>query len=106
MARRPLVTDNEPIFDELRDHELLPAWAHRIAQQLAHLTKEIAAMSQDQSHLDADVQALTDAEAALVTEIDALKNQPGAAALDFSKLDAIKDKLTGDAAPTPPAPAA
>jgi hypothetical protein len=103
------MTDNEPIFDELRDHELLPEWAHGVAQQLdhvaqklAHLTKEIAAMSQDQSHLDADVQALTAGLDAVEAEIASLKNQPAAAAVDFTALDAAVARLQGDA-PAPPA---
>lgn len=99
----------EPIFDELRDTTVLPAWAHHISTQLAHLTKEIKAMSADQDKLDSDVQALTSGLDAVEAEIAALKNQPAAAALDFTALDEVVSRLQGEVpAPDPsnPTPAA
>lgn len=64
-------------------------------------------MSDSQAHLDQDVQALTAGISNVEAEIAALKNQPPAAQLDFTALDAAVARLAGDApAPTPdPTPA-
>ena len=59
----------------------------------------------DQDKLDADVKALADGLTAVETEIAALKNQPAAAALDFTSLDAAVSRLQGDAPAPAPAPA-
>jgi peptidoglycan hydrolase CwlO-like protein len=96
--------DVEPLFEATQEHLLLPRWANTLTSAIRALTKEIHKMSESQQHLDADVQALTAGLDAVEAEIAALKNQPPAAALDFTALDAAVARLQGDApAPTPPA---
>lgn len=95
---------DEPIFERTVEHRLLPRWANELTAAIRHLTKEITRMSADQDKLDADVQALTAGLDAVEKEIADLKNQPPAAALDFSKLDAAVSRLQGDA-PAAAAPA-
>lgn len=99
------MTSREPIYDDLIESKLLPAWARRISSQLTYLTKEIKAMSADQDKLDADVTALTGAISAVEVEVDSLKAQvaAGGGNLDFSGLDAAVAKLQSDEPNTPPA---
>lgn len=60
----------------------------------------------DQEQLDADVQALNDGLTAVEAEIASLKNQPPAAALDFTGLDSAVARLKSDAPPPVVAPPA
>lgn len=66
-------------------------------------------MSENQAHLDQVVGKLSSAQAEIRKEIDDLRNQPGAQALDFSKVDAAADSLTAigaeDDVPVEPPPA-
>lgn len=82
-----------------------PLWARVMISQQFTIMREIKRMTDDQSHLDQDVQALTAGISNVEAEIAALKNQPPAAQLDFTALDAAVARLAGDA-PTPDAPPA
>ncbi len=92
--------------DEPRRRARWPAWAREfkreITQRLQQMEDRIMA---DQDKLDADVQALSDGLTAVEKEIADLKNQPPAAQLDFTGLDAAVARLSGDAAPPAPTPA-
>lgn len=89
------------------DDDRTPAWGREMISQQRITLREIKRMSDSQAHLDQDVQALTAGISNVEAEIAALKNQPPAAQLDFTALDAAVARLAGDApAPTPdPTPA-
>jgi hypothetical protein len=79
----------------------------QLSAQLNTVIEGIATLMTDQDKLDADVAAENTAISAIEAEIAALKNQPPAASLDFTGLDAAVAKLQGDApapiaAPTDP----
>ena len=71
---------------------------------LARIEGKIDNMTDDQTHLDADVQAITAGLSNIEAEIAALKNQPAAASLDFTALDAAVARLQGDETPATPTP--
>lgn len=88
-----------------RDHGSPPWWASELLHAVHGLRESMVMLVSDQSHLDADVQALVAGLDAIEQEIAALKNQPQAASLDFSALDAAVSRLQGDAQPpAPPTP--
>jgi hypothetical protein len=115
------VTESEPIFDDLVDSHILPAWAHRISTQMNQLIvqnnrliKEMADVSTDQDRLNSLSDEIKTAVAAVAVEIDALKAQvaAGGGNMDFSNADAALAALQAiepNANPTPdpnPAPPA
>lgn len=93
-----------------RDHDgptATPEWAEQLIHAVRGLQKDMVRLMSDQSKLDADVQAENDALTVIEKEIADLKNQPPAAALDFTALDAAVARIKGDEpAPTPPTPPA
>ena len=95
-----------PLYEETVRHTVLPVWAERIETLLNTVLKELARMATDQENLDSRVQQLGDVLTSIEAEIAALKNQPAAAALDFSALDALIARGQGDEPANPPAPAA
>lgn len=92
-------------LDTNNDDETTPPWARTLITKIDTLTKEIQTVTDDQQHLDNDVNALNDGIAAIEAEIAALKNQPVAASLDFTRLDAAVARVTGDGTDTAQAPA-
>jgi hypothetical protein len=62
---------------------------NRLHQSLRDLHQKADQLMSDQSHLDTDVQTLTSYFGSIEDEIASLKGQPGAAALDFTGLDAL-----------------
>lgn len=83
-----------------------PAWAREFSNEVhARLDNMERHIMADQDKLDVDVKALTDGLTAVETEITALKNQPAAAALDFTALDAVVSRLQGEVPAPAPAPA-
>lgn len=96
---------DESEYDLAHDEHdrLLPEWARRISGELRTLMKEIRKLTDDQAKLDADVQALNDGLTNIEAEIASLKNQPAAATLDFTALDAAVARIKGDET-APPAP--
>jgi len=73
-----------------------------IVERIEDLEQRMNTMSENQTRIDTDVAALQSGLAGIVAEIDALKAQPGAAALDFTALDAVTANITAVSAPTPP----
>ena len=79
-----------------------PAWAREFSDEVRqHLNRMEKHIMTDQAKLDADVQALSAGIGAVEKEISDLKNQPQAAALDFTALDAAVAKLQSDGPPAP-----
>jgi hypothetical protein len=87
--------DHDDCPDNIDDHIL--HHLHRIEAQMTEFAN-------DQAHLDADVASLGQVTASIETEIANLKNQPAAAGLDFTGLDAALGTLQG-VAPSAPSPA-
>jgi hypothetical protein len=86
--------------------EALWHFATYAAQQFATLNERITEIMTSQGQLDADVAALNTALGAISDEITNLKNQPAAANLDLTGLDAAVSTAQGlvpaPAAPTTP----
>lgn len=94
--------------------ERKPHWAEQLTHQLTaallRLEKKInlildleGVIITDQDHLNTDVASLTASFGAI---IDALKQQPGAAALDFTAADALVQTVAAAVPVAPVAPAA
>lgn len=95
---------NQPDSDEERWEELdEKAWRRRTDRILRLIVRLIMA---DQDKLNALSTQLATIGTDLAAEIDALKNQPGAAALDFSGIDAQVATLQALDVANAPAPAA
>lgn len=69
--------------------ELAETICCRLDGQFSALNRKVDRLMSDQSHLDTDVATLTSFVTDILAEVTALKDQPAAAGVDFTALDAL-----------------